>query len=341
MRLYMLDAIEPPAEPINMAITTENADHFNMEMGDDPYWSESSWFSWAIPERGINGLFYNHFRPNMNCLLAGPAMWDGSGEHVWEFLYYDWQLMRVPPPGRYGVDYDKYDWQAPWSMSIRTLEPLKRYRLGYDRNGFKLDLIFTAVAPPNEIGGGWARASERAYKLHFEQPGRIEGTVDLDGERFDVDCFSIRDGSHGPRFLEETTPGGYSWSTASETSGWHLLARDVHGSRETEVVGGYILRDGQIASVVRGVRRVVERDGPRPVSLEVELEDTLGRRLEAVGRAQTPAEFMLFPDRGQWWQLYQWDYDGHSNAVGEDQEYYGIHDFRRWHRAGPGPWSKR
>jgi len=44
-----------------MALTTEVADHFNMTPDNDPYWSESSWFSWAVPERKINGFFYNTF----------------------------------------------------------------------------------------------------------------------------------------------------------------------------------------------------------------------------------------------------------------------------------------
>ena len=183
-----------------------------MDMTDDPYWSESSWFSWAIPERGINGFFYNHFRPNMNCLLGGPAMWDRSGQHVWDFLYFDWQLMRRLPRGRYGVDYNKYDFETPWSMAIKMIKPLERYQLRYDREGFKLDLVFTAISPPNEVGQH-ERGAERAYKLHFEQPGRIEGTVELDGECYSVNCFSIRDGSHGPRFLETTARGGYAWST--------------------------------------------------------------------------------------------------------------------------------
>ncbi len=82
-----------------MTTLSESLDFFHMERSDDPYWTESSWFSWAIPDRGINGFFYNHFRPNMNCMLGGPAMWDTSmpnltGQNVWNFLFFDWQLMR-------------------------------------------------------------------------------------------------------------------------------------------------------------------------------------------------------------------------------------------------------
>lgn len=324
-----------------MVLTSEVADHFNMKRDDDLYWSESSWFSWAIPERRINGFFYNHFRPNMNCMLAGPAMWDDTTPHAWDFLFYDWQAMRPLPPGRYGIDYDKYDFQTAFSFGIKMLEPLKRYQLGYDANHFKLDLVFEAICEPHEIGSREDHGLDGAYKLHFEQPGRITGTVVLNGEVHAVDCFSIRDGSHGRRNLETCTPGGYLWSTADARTGWHMMAVDADKCRDQPAVGGYILRDGVISSLAGGTRRIVERDGARPTRIEVEAVDKLGRTLHAVGQARAGAEVILFPDRGMWWQQFAWDYDGHTGAHGEDQEYYGLQDYRLWHRAGPDAWSRR
>jgi hypothetical protein len=324
-----------------MAVTSEVADHFNMNLTDQPYWSESSWFSWAIPEKNINGAFYNHFRPNMNCMLAGPFMWDLSGEYAWNCLFWDWQAMRVLPEGRYGVNYDKYDWESPWGMSTRVVEPLKRYRLRYDKPEFQLDLEFEAICEPNEIGAKTDHGLKNAYNFHFEQPGRIRGTVVLRGERFEVDGFSIRDGSHGPRFLESTTPGGYTWSTADAKTGWHVLAVDPRGSRDCDIVGGYILRDGELSSIMKGVRRVLARNGARPSEVEIEAEDARGRKLHARGRVRVPSTFTPFPDRGMYWQQFAWDYDGVTGAVGEDQEYYGLQDFHRWNRAGPEAWAKR
>lgn len=315
-------------------------DHFNMEYTDELTWTESSWFSFAIPERDIGGLIWTHFRPNQNCLCGGPAMWDTSGQHIWEFRYFDWQAMRPLPEGRFGVDYDKYDYTTPYSLSVKMLEPMRRYRITYDRAGCRMDLTFTAVSDPNIMNPGSIDIMKRAFRLHFEQPGRIEGWVELDGERMEVNCFSIRDGGHGPRNLETATPGGYCWSTADERTGFHMLAPNAL-THEAKAVGGYILRDGEISHIIEGSRRVVERDGPQPVKVEVKARDALGRELHAMGRVQAAAKFMLFPDRGQWWSLYQWDYDGFTDAVGEDQEYYGIHEFRKWHRGGPDLWRTR
>ncbi len=325
-----------------MVTLSESLDYFFTDFPEDePYWTESSWFSFAIPEKSINGFFYSHFRPNMNCVLGGPAMWDPSGQQVWDFLFFDWQTMRVPPQGTFGVDYNKYDFETPWGMSIEMLEPLERYHLGYDREGFKLDLVWTAIAPPNIMRAMSPEQLKGSFKTHFEQPGRIRGAIELDGIGYEIDCFSIRDGGHGPRFLDKAKPGGYGWSIADERNGWHALAPNSGDGPSSNIVGGFLLRDGTLSPLVEGSRRVLDRDGPRPIKTEFVARDALGRELHAIGYAKAAAELMLFPDRGQWWSQYSWDYDGFTAALGEDQEYYGIQEFRRWHRAGPEAWKTR
>jgi len=152
-------------------------------------------------------------------------MWDTSSYNSWDFLYFDWQLMRELPKGRYGVDYDKYNFETPFSFSIHMLEPLQRYRLGYDRNGFRLDLTFEATTEPHEIGSHTEHGLDGALQAAFRAAGRITGTMELNGEAMKVDCFSIRDGSHGRRNLETCTPGGYAWSTADAKTGWHCWRR--------------------------------------------------------------------------------------------------------------------
>jgi hypothetical protein len=274
-------------------------------------------------------------------MLAGPYVWDPSGEYSFNCLYWDWQAMRVLPNGRYGIDYDKYDYETPWGMSVRLLEPMKRYQLGYHREGFDLDLIWEATGELHEVERKTDHGLSNAYNFHFEQPGRVKGTIVIDGERFDVDAYSIRDGSHGPRFLEVMTPNGYTWSTADDKNAWHLLATDSGDGRTFDIVPGfgYLQRDGEMASIVSGVRRVIERNGPRASVIEIDVEDSLGRKLQAVGRQWMPATFAPFPDRGTLWQGYAWDYDGFVGAHGEDQETRPVREFRLWNRAGPAVWN--
>ncbi len=323
-----------------MDTLSEALDRIYKDKTDDPTWTESVWFSWAIPERDTNGFVWVHFRPNQNCICGGVAMWDPSGELVWEFPYFDFQTMRPMPAGRWAIDYDKFDFITPWGLEIRTLESLKRYWIRYDRAGFKLELTWTAVAPPNVMNRPPADQLTRAFRLHFEQPGRSQGFVELEGQRLAVDCFGVRDGGHGPRNMEATKSGAYAWSTADEKTGFHVLAPDATGP-EAKVIAGYLLRDGVMSPMVSGTRRVLARTGPRPSHVEIRARDEMGRELHAIGRERAPAKVMLFPERANWWTMCRWDYDGFESAVGEDQEYYGIHEFRRWHRGGPALWKTR
>ncbi|MCB2079353.1 MAG: hypothetical protein KDE55_16865 [Novosphingobium sp.] len=317
------------------------AGEFNMNLDDNTTWNESSWLSFAIPERKINGFVYYFFRPNMNCLNGGVAMWDLTGEYTWDCLFWDWQFMRELPPGEYGVDYNKYDFKAPWSLSCETVEPLQKYRFGYDLKGCKLDLLFEGVAEPHPMASGEEGQLNRSQRFHFEQPGTMKGTIELEGEKYEVDCYSIRDGSHGPRTWDEVPAGGYTWSTASDKSAFHLIAVDDKDSHETKILGGYYMKDGILASLVSGVRRVVQRKGPMPTIVEVEATDAMGRKLEAIGRITVPALFHYYSYQVQWFSQFVWDYDGHVGAIGEDQEYYPVAAMRSWMRSPPGMWKTR
>jgi hypothetical protein len=319
-------------------------DHLLVDYPGDHTWTESIWFSWAIPERDITGFVWIHFRPNQNCICGGPAMWDRSGQLAFQFPFFDWQALRKLPAGKWGVDYDKFDFATDWSMDIRMIEPMRKYRIRYDRAGFNMDLTWTAVAPANAMGGednaDIGADLSRAFRSHFEQPGRIAGFVEVDGERLAVDCFSMRDGGHGPRSMEAAKPGAYGWAIAGEGNAFHYIAPDATGA-EAPVVAGFLWRDGKTAPLVSGSRRVIAREGPRPIAVELHARDALGRDLHATGREQVPALITVFPDRGNWWSLYRWDFDGYADALGEDQEYYSVHDLRRWHRAGPEAWQNR
>lgn len=67
-----------------------DVDRFCPTPTDDLYWNESGWFSFSVPERGVHGMVYYMFRPNMQMMMGGPVLWDASGANSWNCLYYDW-----------------------------------------------------------------------------------------------------------------------------------------------------------------------------------------------------------------------------------------------------------
>ena len=68
-----------------------------------------------------------------------------------------------------------------------------------------MDVAFEAISPPHYAVGG--------AQGHFEQTGRVRGTIRLGDEHWDVDGFGVRDKSWGPRTWQ--APSG----TAAKAAG--------------------------------------------------------------------------------------------------------------------------
>ena len=98
-----------------------------------------------IPERKIDGYFYVWHRLNMNLTSAGVALWDDVGSETHNCLYSEWFHFNPMADGT-----DMFDFELANGMSCELLEPLKRYRLGYESDELQLDLLWEgAYAPPN------------------------------------------------------------------------------------------------------------------------------------------------------------------------------------------------
>ncbi len=295
------------------------ADRFFDDPGDNPYWNESAWFSFSIPEQRRHGFIQYYFRPNMGMLNGGPVMWDPSGTCSWNCLYYNWSHLQALPPGA-----QKFDLTANNSLSVKLLVPLAHYAIAYDNEDFRMDLEWRAIGPVHELKS--SDPGQRAtQKFHIEQPGRISGTIWRDGETMPIDCFSMRDASYGPRDYSSTASGGYFWGIA-EGSAFHAIAKG-EGSEQT-VIGGFIWRDGQLASLVSGRRRVEAygRYGPRRVVFDA--EDALGRSIHATGSVDEGLIFTGYTDHTVVWSLVEWQWDG-ATHWGDNQEFCPSLRFRR------------
>ena len=299
------------------------ADLFGEGRTDNPYWNESVWFSLSIPERRIHGMIQYYFRPNMHMLNGGPVLWDPSGQFQWNCLYYNWSHLQAMPEVT-----GKFDLTARNSLSVRMLEPLTRYKIDYDKEGFVMDLTWEAAGPCHQLITGDAGQTATAG-FHIEQPGRMRGMVRRHGEVYPIDCFSMRDTSCGPREYESLASGGYFWGIA-EGSSFHAIcmtAGDGLG-REAKCIGGYIYRDGELASLVAGQRTVLEFGQFGPSQVVFEGTDKLGRSMRATGTIDPGLIFTGYTDHTVVWSLSEWDWDGVKHW-GDNQEFKPSEPFRQ------------
>jgi hypothetical protein len=295
------------------------ADRFGDSGDDNPYWNESVWFSFTEPASRTHGFVQYYFRPNMGMLNGGPVMWDPSGTFQWNCLYYNWSHLQALPPGA-----EKFNMTARNSLSVRVLEPLERYEIRYDNEGFVMDLEWRAIGPIHELGTADS-GQQATARFHLEQPGRMRGTVTRDGEQIAIDCYSMRDTSFGPREYESLASGGYFWGIA-EGSSFHAIAMGEGG--EQRVIGGFIFRDGKMSSLASGTRRVTEYGAYGPRRVLFEAVDELGRSIRAVGRVDDGLIFTGYTDHTVVWSLVEWDTGGLTHW-GDNQEFCPAVRFRQ------------
>lgn len=295
------------------------ADRFSDARTDNPYWNENSWFSVSIPERRIHGLIQYFFRPNMNILNGGPVLWDPSGTRQWNCLYYNWSHLQAIPAGS-----EKFDVNAPNSLSVRVVEPLKRYKIHYDKDGFAMDLVWEAVGPLHMLETGDPEQAKTAA-FHYEHPGRMTGTICRHGEDMTVDCWSMRDGSSGPYDTEVWPHGSYFWGIG-EAGSFQTLCMGKKPQART--MGGYLMRDGELAPLAAGKRTVLEYGEFGPARVLFEAADTLGRTVRAAGRIDPGLVFTGYSDHTVVWSVTEWDVEGQA-YWGDNQEFCPSETFRR------------
>ncbi len=191
---------------------------------------------------------------------------------------------------------------------------MRHYRMTYSRLGLDLDLQWTALMAPHELGHG----TDPAVPRHFDQPGRMTGTAVLDGERFEIDCYSLRDRTWGPHHPGVRRPGDYLWAMASPQDHWHALSVAGREPGTDVVVGGYYVRDGEFGELVKGRRRVLQRRAGAPARVVLDAEDDRGRELHAEGEVRT---VLGWPGRMTFWTLTDWRWEG-MRGFGEDQGFF-------------------
>ena len=306
---------------------------------NDPYWNESSWISFMIPERKLTGHVYFYHRPNLGYIVGGVSVWDPSGEYPWDCLHYDWG-----DPYPMSATVDMYDFTLPNGLTVELIEPLKSFRFkyknaqhgSYENTDCELDAVWEALMPPHDTG--LPQGQDEWGRGHYEQPGRMRGTLRIGGETIKLDCFSERDRSWGRRRVANNPRGFFPWAIASEKSAFHVFGpstadpRTDDGMGPDRIASGWYLKDGVCGSLVSGERTMLERgaDG-RPLRVRIDATDDLGRTFEAVGHTTNMLVWPGYSYLYMWWAQVEWQFDGQT-CYGEEQDWWPNQQARKFLR---------
>jgi hypothetical protein len=282
---------------------------------DNPWYTETWWSAWMVPERKMLGYIYPVFRPNLGVQAGGVLMFDDTAELEWDLPVFDYGWHEPIVPGL-----DLRDAELPNSLTIKVLEPARHFEIGYNGRDLQLDLHLEGVIRPMVT-----QAIPPFNKGHIDQICRVTGEMVYKGEIIPVDCFAMRDRSWGPRQDGKQPTVGYDYATADVDNAF-LAVSMSKATNVWDVTTGFLWRDG-VWSRVTGGRRAAERDEQgRPTVITVEAVDELGRTIEARGATVSRQIGKSYPSMLCFNSLAHWDFDGVS-GWGEDQDVWLP---RRW-----------
>lgn len=286
-------------------------DGFHPPATDDPFWTETAWFGFAVPERRLTGAVYPLFRPNLGICAAGVHVWDDTAEAAHEVLYSrTWWHLPMP-------DHDLRSLRLPCGLSYDCMEPGQQYRIRFRDGGeIDLDLVFRGIHPPHVPMSG--------EHGHLDQAGRVEGWLRLHGESIDVACFEMRDRSWSVRRDSGPVRAAYDYGIAGPDHAF--LAMSMFAGDHDAVIAGYHLVHGDVVRLTGG-RREAQRENGRPARVHIDARDERGGELLARGECVNRFAFQSSPNYFAWMSMSQWAFDG-TTGPGEDQDVWSPDRWR-------------
>lgn len=307
---------------------TEKDDQMHSIEHPNVDWTETTWWTFNIPERGLFGWLYAQIRPNLGSVAGGAFVYGPNGWLSWEIPYFGW-FNHQPLP----QEFDLRDVSFRNGIWLKTLKPGMSYDYGFkfrDHDEFIADLRFEGLTPPVPHVHG---APPFVGSHHYDQHGHITGSIQLHGETIPVDCYSIRDRSWGrrPELLGMGVPRcSYVYGTVSAQEFFLVFSAPENNEPDCEVehnTSGYLVRDGVLRRLQTSTR-TNERDPATGAISKVAItgSDTDGREFNIIGE---PVSRMALNHGGICINSFlKFDVDGRE-GWGEDQDVWSVAMLRK------------
>jgi hypothetical protein len=255
------------------------ADYGRHNPDDDPWWQESTLFTWSDPRRGLGAEYRLGIHPARG--VANVYTWSiVDGEMI------DRRLVRDLPVPDGILDIDVA------GLRFRTVEPGRVYDVGLRTGGLATELRWTAFMSPTTMS--IRHGSLSTGTGHYNTLGRAAGTLTWDGREYPIDGDGFHDHSWGRR--KEPLPGS-RWIVAVFDPEFYIMAMPILGSDAKSRMLGYICHGGQLRSLVGDVEMgyTMRDDWITPAACDARLFDEDGRGFRLVGRSIGPSSSQPFP----------------------------------------------
>jgi hypothetical protein len=280
-------------------------------------WAETNYFSFNIPELGLNGCIYVLTRANVGATLSTVVLFRGFQRQHWEALYADSQMHLPMPQGN--LD----DYRLPNGLHVRATAAPRDYHVDYKgKDGTEIHFDFRGLMDPYDIHDpkmdpiaakekGKEFSWGTAYNGHFDLTGKIDGELVLRGQRHKISCVSTMDHSWGPR--PEVGLPNMSWFHAhfGEELGLHCIfpCEPSDFAQYGALAHGYVLDRGELYGLVSG-HGTARRENVQQMTMAIEVTDVRGRTFKLDGHAIATYPWIPWPGTCAFHSLNEWTLDG-------------------------------
>ena len=274
-------------------------DDFLHELGPEPNFNESAYYNFFDAKQQLGGWFRIGNRANEGhaertvCLylpdsrvlfhfgrpkLADNAAFDAAGL----------RFEVLEPTQRHRTTFrgSLLELREPRAMA----DPKAAF-VGNPRKQVSFDLLHDAVGP---LYGHQAQkrpdedAEQSFARAHFEQHMRVTGSLEIEGERFEIAGFGLRDHSWGPRYWQAIH--SYEWLTLNFGPDLgamiSIIQRDAAGKERT--AGGVLVRGMEMERLVDAtIDATYEPNGLYHEAITARVKTESGQELTVTGQVKS------------------------------------------------------
>ncbi|MEW5733669.1 MAG: hypothetical protein AB1921_02380 [Thermodesulfobacteriota bacterium] len=208
----------------------------------DPFWQESWYFNFADAGAEVFGLCRIGMRPGKG-RADGLALCSVKGAPV---LLYPALGLGISGPG---VRLREPEDLCTKKLRFACEKPMTSWRLTLSGAKAGFELSWQAMTPVFVFPSPSAGEGKSAARDHYEQAGKVSGTLRLGGERVAINGMGQRDHSWGPRNWAGV--GAWTWISAQFDRGFAFNYWSV-GTGSEKTAGGFFADEEEAVAVTEG-----------------------------------------------------------------------------------------